>query len=578
MLFCGCVWARTRLIPDVLLVQFRPTALFILSSPLDYWTLDWAVVFLLFMVLPFIFFLVSFGFLFYLLFWRTIVASAALSIRVSVGFLFFFSVLWALLSVLTLLSWHSPEAFLFQGHVFFSETALSSSLVIIFLSITFPLAPITALTRGWFSEFTLLPLWFSYLLFFLFGVLFTSTNFFTFIFVVEFINLVVFLLLVISQLDTGLPDRDARWAPASSLLIFFWVNALASIMFFLLLLFASRLGWMSLFSQVDGVVYLLNSTANIIYFSFFIFSLGFIFFLKLGLPPFFFWKLRIFETVPFWFLVLYNLPYFFFLCLFFFNILNLGYYLSPLSASVINVFLLIFFLSILFLFFVAPSVSYFLVVSSGLTVLFLLFFNYAGSKPLEFLALTDRDGAALTFYIVLYSFLVCLFLIILSGNRQSGITTAGLTPLSTLNFLSVTSSQTFYRPFFFFFFVNIAGLPPTIVFFVKIRIIVGFFSSGISFVPALALFIIFLFISIFYYYRVVRVFFSPTGVVTRRTSAAFFSRPALLLSNSLSLYITFFEPTLVFFYLVMIFFLLACVIPSFIALDFFIYFPLGLLF
>lgn len=93
------MWAQTRFIPGVLLVQFRPTALFSFNAVFDLFCLDWVLVCGVCTILPFCYVSFLFIFLLYLVFWRRTFAEVR-AVRISGRFFFLISCLWSCLFVL----------------------------------------------------------------------------------------------------------------------------------------------------------------------------------------------------------------------------------------------------------------------------------------------------------------------------------------------------------------------------------------------------------------------------------------------------------------------------------------------
>nr|YP_011027891.1 NADH dehydrogenase subunit 2 [Euplotes vannus]UPM52101.1 NADH dehydrogenase subunit 2 [Euplotes vannus] len=418
------------------------------------------------------------------------------------------------------------------------------------------------------TEPTLLNTWVALFLFFLTCVLFTITNLYTLIFFVEFVNLLVFLLLVCCQTN---PQYRTSSSSVSPLVLFFWINALSSVLFFLILLLSSRYGWFSILTQSAGSVFLTTSFFESSWLLFlFFFGLVFIFFLKLGLPPFVFWKLRIFEAAPLWFIAVYNVPYFLFILLILLNTLPLFNTLLSFNAG--NSFLLFFifftFASIIPLMFLAPNLAYFMTISSGLTVLFLLLFFFTDVVLVTSLDLASVTTSSLYLYLLVYSLLILTLITVLNFliARSDLISTPGTGSFNftTLSFMGTVAQRNSSRTYLLTTLINLAGLPPFLVFFFKLRIIVEFLTSGISYLPLLLALVFYLFASIFFYYRTVRLFFSPTGVVRTPNYKA---KADLTPINSVKNNVLAFSGAVIFFI-----FLSICLFPIFVVADLFIYF------
>lgn len=561
------MWAQTRFIPDVLLVQFRPTAVFTFITDCELVILDWSFIFLFFFLLPLITYLLGLGFLLYLVFWRTVSARVS-GVRISSSVFFLLVCCWLLVNLLTVLTWHSPSVFLFQGHLFINDSVLSCCFFFLVLAIIVSfILPLGTNTTP-ITEPTLLITWVTLFLFFLTCALFTITNLYTLIFFVEFVNLLVFLLLICCQ-----PNSQHRTSSGSTspLILFFWVNALSSILFFLILLLSSRFGWFSILTQTSSSVFLtipFFESSWLLFF--FFFGLVFIFFFKLGLPPFVFWKLRIFEAAPFWFIAVYNVPYFLFVFLILLNTLPLFSTIPSLNAcySFLPFFIFFVFASLIPLMFLAPNLAYFLTISSGLTVLFLLLFFFTNVALATSLDFTFGVTSSLYLYLLVYTLLILTLITVLNfltGRLDlTNTPSAGSFSLTTLLFVGTAAQRSSSRTYLLTTLINLAGLPPFLVFLLKLRIIMEFFTSGIGYLPLLLTLVFYLFVSIFFYYRTVRLFFSPTGVI-RTTNHKI--KPDLTLPHSVNNNLLSFFGAVIFFI-----FLSICLCPVFVVADLFIYF------
>nr|ACX30993.1 NADH dehydrogenase subunit 2 [Moneuplotes crassus] len=372
------------------------------------------------------------------------------------------------------------------------------------------------LRGGLMSEITLLSTWVILFLFFLTSALLTITNLYTLIFFIEFVNLLVFLLLICSYSNQ---QSHTNTETTSPFILFFWINALSSIVLFLLLLISSQFGWFSMFTQVTGISFLTLSFFKTNWFLLFVFfAFIFIFFLKLGLPPFIFWKLRIFENVPFWFIALYNIPYFLFVLVSLLNIITLLYTILPPAGPFFVFFVFFVFGLFVPLIFSAPNVAYFLTMSSGLTVLFLMLF-----LSLNTMTAVSADWAvsaisSLYIYLLIYSFIILLLVILFNSLALHLNPNSGSYPLTIFLNHGTTAQKNHFRAYLLFPIINLAGLPPFLVFFCKPKIIVEFFTSGVGYLPLTLVLVFYLFISIFF-------------IIAR--SGCFFHLPVLFSSLSL---------------------------------------------
>jgi len=258
---------------------------------------------------------------------------------------------------------------------------------------------------------------------------------------------------------------------------------------------------------------------------FFIVFIVFIFCFKLGLPPFIFWKLRVFESTPFWFLLFYNIPYFLVLILVFFSIF--GVFSSTLGdvfglrGFYFYVLFLFLVLTLLFLINFLPRVANlasFLVVSSSLTsfLVFSFLFILALHSPLT---IASSLNCTLFLYLFFYGFVIFSFLVVFSGVVVPYFSlSAGLTSFLNLILVRFGRERAHLRVFYLVVVLSLAGLPPLALFFLKLRILSDFFSLGVGGASFYFVFVLYVFLSIYFYYRTIRYVLLPTNAVIRSIS------------------------------------------------------------
>lgn len=259
---------------------------------------------------------------------------------------------------------------------------------------------------------------------------------------------------------------------------------------------------------------------------FFVFFIVFIFCFKLGLPPFIFWKLRVFESTPFWFLLFYNVPYFLTLVLVFFSIL--GVFSSTLGGIftfrgyIFYTLFLFLTLTLLFLVSFLPrttNLASFLVISSSLTsflvfsfLLILAIYTQPNTAPLP--------NYTLFLYLFFYGLVVFGFLVVFSSTTTPYFAlNAGSVSFLSLVLVRFGRGRTQLRVFYLFIVLSLAGLPPLTSFFLKLRILADFFSLGAGGAPFYFIFVIYVFLSIYFYYRTLRYVLLPTDSIIKAKPA-----------------------------------------------------------
>lgn len=269
-------------------------------------------------------------------------------------------------------------------------------------------------------------------------------------------------------------------------------------------------------------------------------------------------------------MALYNIPYFLFVLVVLLNLLGFFYTLLSTFSHLFILFYLFIYSMLLPLVFFAPNIAYFLVVSSGLTVVFLLMFFFLNTSLVDSIAVSALSAPSLYLYLLVYSSLIFALLTLLEslalavGGRRC--LCGGNSSLTMFAVRGTSNQRLVFRTQLFVILLNLAGLPPFLVFFLKLGVIVEFFSSGFGYVPLTFLILLYLFLSIFYYYRVVRSVISPVGVVQpaqykTKTALRSFSNPNMV--NETTLYVR------TFFFTIL---LTVCCFPFVCVLDFFLFF------
>lgn len=335
--------------------------------------------------------------------------------------------------------------------------------------------------------FVLMPMWFFWL--------YSSTNIYTFIFSIELLNILIFVMLSTSQLS-----YESIWVEKNrfSILIFFWMSTVSSITLFSFLILYSysgfSLNWNLLYLTElwlvgDASTHIKSSTTLL---GFFIF----IVFLKSGLPPLFFWKSLLFSNTSLQFVALYTTLYYFPLFTYFIlNILTLIDYFSTITSG--NLFATL----------VTPSM---LVVTSLIVQktyslnTFMAFSSFATSSLIIFTiimnALTDftfinTQHPSSILYLSSYTLtLILLFSLITKMNPLPSTTFASLVENST-----GLVEKSLLRNWLLLVLASMAGLPPLLSFVAKITLLS--FINLINFSMFLVLFFTFLFLILIFYFQ-----------------------------------------------------------------------------
>ena len=243
-----------------------------------------------------------------------------------------------------------------------------------------------------------------YLVFFF---LTTVNNLISFVFILEFINLIVISFLACS-LTNQLGRVTSTAVSGNTLVIFFWINTISSIMLFSFLTFFTFFGHALNFSTTGPLTLLSASYLGSAQGSIFNTLLLLIFLFKLGTPPFIFWKFFLFEKTPLFFIYVYNLPYFIFLLLGTLYLINV-FGISAYGKGSVTVLLLLVvgMLHVVTLFSKTTAWGPFFAISSALTSLLLLFFAVqAAPNPVQSvnpLVGVSNDTLPLVLYLTLYA-------------------------------------------------------------------------------------------------------------------------------------------------------------------------------
>ena len=335
------------------------------------------------------------------------------------------------------------------------------------------------------------------LLSFWFFFLYSSNNIFTFVFCLEILTLLVFVLgiifITLSSLKTKvLNPSSGKSKPFYNIIfifIFFWVSTIISISLFVFLLLFSVYFFSFEWSLIDPLLYLFiyfNFNNNFCILNLIFFFLLIIIFFKMGLPPFFIWKIVFFLNIPLYYLLVYITYFYFFLFIFFIFFINfLNVSIFSIFFTVFNLLLLVNLTLILFNLVYSVFLKFFFVISSALNSVLILFILNTNLSSLY--SVFYSLSLVLNFFICYNLALIYLLFIILVNLKSQ------ITYMNSFKFLNF-NSQTIV----FLIFLVLAGIPPVSTFFLKLSLI----SIIIVFNNTVWLFFIsFFFLAIYFYYN-----------------------------------------------------------------------------
>lgn len=335
---------------------------------------------------------------------------------------------------------------------------------------------------------------------------FTVTNIITFFFCIEVLTTTVLTLLVVffsfqvsrsSKVNTlrelvlGEGDNLLNFF---SLIFFFWVSVITSVLIFLFLTYFSSFFFLSDWYLINFFIYFVLSTHSLKILSL-LFASVFVFFIliffKLGLPPFFFWKLFFFIHSSFVFIYLYITTFYFFV--FFVFLFFLHNWCTSLLLYFHNILFFLLLVSILMItctFYTITKVKFFFVYSSLINSVFLLLIlgflvnNFNAFYFLNFIIL----------YLVLYNWTLTLFAHILLNHN--------FVVFTTLSLLHYSSNVNYIKFILLLVFFSLTGLPPMSNFFTKLSLISYLFTS--NFLILTTVIFIFLFVTLVFYFQNVK--------------------------------------------------------------------------
>ena len=220
-------------------------------------------------------------------------------------------------------------------------------------------------------------------------------------------------------------------------------------------------------------------------------------------------------------MLLYNVPYFLALVLVFFSVL--GAFSSTLGGicefSGFYLYSLFLFLVLTLLFLVSffpntTNLASFLVISSSLTSFLIFSFLLIFSIHSQLNA-TPLPNYTLFLYLFFYGAVIFIFLVVFSSTTTSRFSFAGSTSFLSLVLVRFGRGRVQLRAFYLFIVLCLAGLPPLTFFFLKLRILSDLFSLGIGGILFYFIFVVYVFLSVYFYYRTVRYVLLPVNSITK---------------------------------------------------------------
>ena len=311
--------------------------------------------------------------------------------------LFFFVLTPLFLFLIILFSWSGPFLNAWFNNLIFTSFQLKISYLIL---IFFFLVNLFYISSFYFSSKDLIDYFIvNFNFFFWIFFLFYCNNIFTFIFFIEILSTLIFLLIITSTFSTTFYYNNLNlnlynyfhsvtpFLFTQILIFFFWISLISSLnLFVFLILFYLKFFTFDWFVFEFIFLYLIsiNNIKDILFLFFVWFNFLFCFFLKCGLVPFYFWKPTFFKGIPLHALFFYIFFFYFFIFLFF--IFFLIVYVNEIFYFFFKINIVLFLIGIFFLFYILCEAYYlkaFLALSSILNTLF-VFISLNGLKLIDF--------------------------------------------------------------------------------------------------------------------------------------------------------------------------------------------------
>ena len=246
--------------------------------------------------------------------------------------LFYFLITPLFFCLLISFSWSHYTSLPWFGHLIFSSLQYKINFLILFFFFNIIIIYTVSFYFSSREVYDYILTCFNF--FFWIVFLFTANTIFTFIFFIEVLGTLIFLLVITSTFSTtyfynnlnlNLHSYFNSTTPffyVQMLMYFFWISLISSLnLFFFLVLFYIKFltfDWF-LLEFIFNYVVLLSNRSEVLSISLIWFNLVFCIFLKCGLVPFYFWKPIFFKGVPMHSLFFYISFFYFFLFLFIFH-------------------------------------------------------------------------------------------------------------------------------------------------------------------------------------------------------------------------------------------------------------------
>ena len=405
--------------------------------------------------------------------------------------------------------WKGPVVLLWFSHMFVNNFQLKFfclSLVLFFI-IFFLIFQIKYFSSQSSLDFLIL---LSFLLgwfYFLFGI----TNFYTLIFFFEILTVIAFSLLVSSFfLITDVTNKNVYFAYYTklkyffnsnffSIILFFWISAITSIFLFLFISLYSYFVLVFDWNLIDLFSMFIFAYSNV-YVKWFLIFFLLIFFLlvlfKCGLPPFLFWKSLFFINLNITFVAVYTLYFYYLLFSYFIYLFT---FLTGILFTLLSHVLFFFFLFLLLYMILNLNHIYY-------TKLFVTFSSFINSILMFFFVfnvINLYEWFSVMYYILFYFFIYNLSMILFFNNWLNN----SNVELTTLNQFVNLNMLYFKRFIFVYCIASIAGLPPFVLFFLKLTLLTNILTVGFAY--TMLIIFGFLFISLVFYFQNIKFLLTP---------------------------------------------------------------------
>lgn len=385
----------------------------------------------------------------------------------------------------------SPNTSIFFSHIVFSNSSYKLLLTELLTVMIFLIIYKNILNTFKDSFNNLIYVLFLFLPFSFF-LLFSVKNLYSFIFTFELISILLFFFLILYLINTN----SLNFLTAS--MTFFWLNAITSlILFSIIILFSSN--FLNFEWSCIGIEHLFYKN-NLIFTS----LLWIFLFFKLALPPLHLWKIYSFAKIPSMYLFLYLISYFLLLFIFIIKYVYLFMFFIT-NYFLISLMHTIFYLNFIWITLHAFSLSSqlkwgtFIALSSILTslVLFIIIFLIKTDLSNNNNLMQNNTMPLIYSYIVIYIYLNYLLIFVFSSANLIYFNNEFISNINLALKVNNLISKTTLKLTTMSYFIIVAGLPPTVLFFLKLHII-SLFNFNLFFL--IILWILIFFIVLYFYY------------------------------------------------------------------------------